>query len=567
MGLNVVLGVFAYRDLLTFQPRMYSVASGLEADAEQYLFTPNETAPLIVVLMSLWLVYHRRATLFALPQRGGPGWLAAVAVAIGLPIYFWAIYTSAPDLQGISLICTLVAALTLWRGFPAVRICFVPLFLLLYAIPLPSPVIAKMIWNFQLASAQLSGWMLYWIGIPHVVSSEMIYLPQDTYQVIESCSGFRSIQTLSMFAILMSDLFDRSRRHMLFMVAASVPVAFFMNGLRVTTLILNPASQIHTIHVGQGLVVLMGGLVVLYTIDGLLGRALNERPREWAMPSPEREAAASGASLLASPMVRAGTVTTLLGVMLLGLYAFPVWQHPGSQRLSIDELLARATRGWISTEMPEATNDLAKVSFRESHRRQYSLASAAASSGVGAALRGPEPPVEVFVGVGEHLDRFKSPFSPKTALPGRGWVVEDAGTYDADGLIESITWRQLRSGTQRVLAYHWYEQDRGLLEESIRSFFALDRSDFARDLPVVAVRLSTPIEEAAESDVRQAHARLKRLHELVAGALQAMEQAQDRTARTPGAARSPDFPLWETFFTLPCRERAGNYCDFRGLNA
>ena len=545
MGLNVVLGVLAYRELLTFQPRMYSVATGLEADAEQYLFTPNETAPLIVALMSLWLVHHRRAALFSLPQRSGAPVLAAAALVPGMLLYLWAIYTSAPDLQGLSLVLNLIGGLILWRGWPAVKVCAIPLVLLLYAVPLPSPLIAKTIWSFQLASAQLAGWMLYVIGIPHAVSAEMIYLPEDTYQVIESCSGFRSILTLSMFAILMADLFHRSRLHLAILLAVSLPVAFLMNGLRVTTLILNPASQIHTIHVGQGLVVLMAGLTLLYLLDGALGRMLGARARRGPLAPEILGDAAVAAPLFVNPMHRVGAVTVLFVAMLGALYALPSWTFRGVAGFALEETLDRATTGWVAADLPAATNDLSSVAFRESVRRQYARPGKAL-------LRGNDPPVEIFVGVGEHLNRFKSPFSPKNAVPGRGWVIEEEGLYEieANPRGEAVVWQKLRSGPKRVLAYHWYDGDRGIVEESFRAFFGLDRSLFAREQPVIAVRLSTPIGEATEASVRQAHGRLKRAHELVSGAVEDMKSARGARIRAE-TALIPNYPLWETFFTHP----------------
>ena len=31
---------------------------------------------------------------------------------------------------------------------------------------------------------------------------------------------------------------------------------------------------------------------------------------------------------------------------------------------------------------------------------------------------------DLFIGVGEHLDRFRSPISPKIGFPGRGYLIE-----------------------------------------------------------------------------------------------------------------------------------------------
>ena len=73
LGLNLILGVFAYRDLLRFRPRAFSeVSVSLTEHAERTLFIASETAPLLVVLLGFWLLYRRRVALFDLPARSGP---------------------------------------------------------------------------------------------------------------------------------------------------------------------------------------------------------------------------------------------------------------------------------------------------------------------------------------------------------------------------------------------------------------------------------------------------------------------------------------------------------------
>lgn len=546
MGLNVVLAVLAYRDLLTFQPRMYSASSTLTQDAEQYLFTPTETAPLIILLLSLWLLYHRRAALFALPRRGGPVWLAALWLGLGTAIFAWAVYTRAPDIQALSLIANLVGCAILWRGLPAVRVAMVPILLLLFAVPLPSPLIAGWIWEFQLTTAVLTGWLLYLIGIPAVVSAEIIQLPMDTYQVIESCSGLRSVETLAMFSILMSNLFGRGKWHALCLFAASIPVAFLMNGLRVTTLILNPHSQIHSIHVAQGLVVLMGGLVLLYLIDGLLPRIFSEAGTK---PQPQimQDGAGDGTEAAGAPAFRRAQAVMCLALFMIGiLYFLPVWEFHGKGGAGADLTFAEVTRGWQSHEMSVATNDLAKVSFRQSHWKRYSRGSASGSAAA-AGLVAAEAPIEVFLGVGEHLDRFRTPFSPKTAFPGRGWVIEDMGQLRLEGTEAEITWRLLKSGTHRIISYHWYEENRGLFEESVRSLFALDRSPFARELPVMVVRIATEVDDVTARELKRVHRRLTAFHGLVATAIDLMK-ARLRGYESAETSDLPNFPLWEIFF-------------------
>lgn len=539
MGLNVVLGVLAYRDLLTFKPAMYS-DTNLSQDVEQYLFAPTETAPLLIVLLSLWMVHHRRAELFALPKRGGSVLFASAALAVGCAIFTWAAYTRAPDIQALSLIANLAGCLVLWRGFAAVRVAAVPLLILLFAVPLPSPVIAQTVWEFQLATAQLAGWLLYVLGIPAVVTAEVIQLPLDTYQVIESCSGLRSVQTLAMFSILMATLFDRSKLHASVMFAAAFPIAFFMNGLRVLTLILNPHSEIHSVHVAQGLVILIGGLTMLYILDGLLPRILSSERTEVRPAAAGREASAVAPEGLG--LGRALAVTFLTVTLVGVLYLLPTWQYHGRGSVGVAKTFDALLTEWESEELPVATNDLARVSFRQSHRKSYSHRSASANSG--GRLFGTDAPIEVFLGVGEHLDRFKSPFSPKNALPGRGWEVEDVGQIRLEGTEAEISWRLLRSGTHRVISYHWYEEHRGLVEESLRSLFAIDRSPFARELPVMAVRIATEIDEASPKVIRRAHSRLEEFHSLMVPVIEYLKEGPAVSASRV-YSRPIDCPLWE----------------------
>jgi hypothetical protein len=296
------------------------------------------------------------------------------------------------------------------------------------------------------------------------------------------------------------------------------------------------------------LVVLMCGLVLLYLIDGLLPRiipgvkAIPQSPS--ALENAGSEAQGAGPALLH----RALTVTSLLLFMIGVLYLLPVWTTQGKVRAQVNATFAEVVSGWESEALPRGLMEHARVSFRETHLMRYSKPKDGPSPQA-ALLPSPDAPVEVFVGIGEHLDRFRTPFSPKTAFPGRGWVIENAGQIHLEGTTQEITWRLLKSGTKRAISYHWMEQGRGLFEESVRSFLALDRSPFARELPVMVVRISTEIDELTPARIKQAHDRLAEFHGFVATALDVM---RDRLAASESreTVSRLDYPLWERFFPI-----------------
>jgi hypothetical protein len=102
----------------------------------------------------------------------------------------------------------------------------------------------------------------------------------------------------------------------------------------------------------------------------------------------------------------------------------------------------------------------------------------------------------------------------------------------------------LRSGTQTLLVYHWYEGDAGLALEMIRSLLALDSSPLRQLDDILAVRMTTPIEGPLATGLEPAAAHLDGLYA-------ALREAIDRL---PGLRRARDgtaflhFPIWVKLF-------------------
>lgn len=280
--LQVGLALLAYHDLVQLSPRI-----SVTDEVEEWFFLPNDTAPAAVVGMALWLLFRRWERLRALVPQSGPVWLTIGLLAGSAAILGWATLTGAEGLLAPSLSLTALGLGCLHAGLPAVRVLLLPAGFLLFAVPVPPPLVNEIVFSLQLWSAQYAGWLLFLLGIPALVVGDVISQPDETFRVIETCSGFRSCVTLIMLSILLVDLFGRRGLHALLLVASAPLVGFALNGFRVLGLILNPYSQLATVHALQGTVILLGGLVLLVGIDGVLARvpAWVRRPRR-ASPEP-----------------------------------------------------------------------------------------------------------------------------------------------------------------------------------------------------------------------------------------------------------------------------------------
>ena len=497
--LSLLLALFAYRRLLWLEPER-----SLPEEIEEWFFIPSDTIAPVVVLMTLWLLYRRRARLLRLPAGSGAPLLAAALLVGGTAFYGWATLTGASDLLVPSLMLNAFGLAALWKGAPALRAVRLPVAFLFFAMPLPAPLLNEVVFRLQIWTAELSGWLLFLLRVPHFVAGEQILTSTQVFSIIEACSGLRSVETLTMVAILMIDLFRRRGLHALLVVAAAPPVAFFLNGCRAITLILNPHSDIAAIHNLQGVAILLSGLLILFVFDGLLGRLEAPEPA-----SPRRRIALPPAAPPA-PRARLIAAAGVLAVASAASLWLPMWPPVPYQPLHLASTLRLSMGGLLASEIETDSTFLGSVGFGERSTQRF--------------LRYGKS-VELFVGVGSRSVRLRSPLSPKTGLPGSGWVIEEEGPVVLEpGAIEARA-RLLRSGSRRVLVYHWYEGAGSWLGELARAFLALDRSPLRRAEQIVAVRLGTQVVGPVPAGRREAAGVLAKFYRRLRPAL---DRLQDR---------------------------------------
>jgi len=176
---------------------------------------------------------------------------------------------------------------------------------LILSIPPPAVLINQVIYPLQLPTATSTLWILDQWGFAVSQQSDLILTPTKLFQVIESCSGLRSMETLTMSALLYGELFYRHRAQVVILFLSVPAISFVANQVRVLSIILNPFSEIASVHTAQGIVVLVGGVLALALLDRILRWVLpepaNPRPRPRvakSAPLPEKPIAVLIALLL-----------------------------------------------------------------------------------------------------------------------------------------------------------------------------------------------------------------------------------------------------------------------------
>ena len=110
------------------------------------------------------------------------------------------------------------------------------LLFLLFAIPIPEPLLSGIIVLLQKGSAEAVDVALRIIGVPAVRQGFDFALPGVTIRIAEECSGIRSTLALVMAAVVAGHFWLRSIPRTLLLCIATVPISIAKNALRIAVL-------------------------------------------------------------------------------------------------------------------------------------------------------------------------------------------------------------------------------------------------------------------------------------------------------------------------------------------
>jgi len=256
-------------------------------DAAHTLWTSENNAhgPLIVAVSAWWFWHRRRELGEALGAGAGAGaWilllLGAAMYTVGRAQHVWMleIGSSIPVLSGG------IAALFGWRAVRTVR--FAILFLL-FAIPLPEPVIDELTAPLKRGVSLTAEELLYLTGYPVARDGVVLSLGQYKLLIADACSGLYSMTSLLALAVVyVNAVRHAGRLRNVLILLASLPIAFAANVMRVILLGLityywGDAAGQGFLHDAAGLAMFTTALVLLIAGDAALDRAV-PRLSEWA---------------------------------------------------------------------------------------------------------------------------------------------------------------------------------------------------------------------------------------------------------------------------------------------
>jgi exosortase len=199
----------------------------------QWVTSPEASYGLIVAAVALMVLWQRRRRMVPALDDSSASWAGALVAALGLVAYLAG--TFAADLFTARASFVVVAGGLIWLlvGSRAAAAAFAPLFFLLIAIPLPELIITTLTGSLQTVAARTAEATLFTAGIPVYRDGNVLELPTATLQIVEACSGLRSVVSLASVGVLIAWATPGSMLKRLALVLATLPIAVLANGFRV----------------------------------------------------------------------------------------------------------------------------------------------------------------------------------------------------------------------------------------------------------------------------------------------------------------------------------------------
>jgi exosortase len=170
------------------------------------------------------------------------------------------------------LIAGIVLFLTGWKMLKAVSF---PLAFLILMIPIPVIIYNQITFPLQLLASRFATFCLQLVNVPVLREGNLIILPNYTLEVVEACSGIRSLVTLITLVIAYGYLVEERRWIRWVMVVLMVPIAIISNSIRilgagVLTYHFGPSMAQGFFHEFSGWVIFVAALLLMFACHWVL---------------------------------------------------------------------------------------------------------------------------------------------------------------------------------------------------------------------------------------------------------------------------------------------------------
>ncbi len=422
---------------------------------------PEYSHGIMIPVLSAFLIWRQRAELRTLPFTGS--WLGIVLIVAGMLLRLLGVQTTMQTLQHYAFLFVLYGLVLALTGPVVFRRLWMPLLMLIFAVPLPTFFNSALSLQLQLVSSQIGVWIIRAAGISVLLEGNVIDLGSYQLEVAEACSGLRYLFPLMTLGFIVAYLFRGPMWKRISIFLVTIPITVLMNSLRIGFIGITVdrwgrAMAEGALHDFEGWVVFMASTAVLILTAVVLTRVgrsrtswaaafdlmgAGGRSKEPAVASPP----AAQAQRIPRPFL-AAAIVVVLGA-LTGSVATPTARVATPPRVAFDAFPS-TIGSWSGRRA-----SLEKFYLDALRLDDYVLLDYHSESGAN---------VNFYSAYYESQDSRREVHSPHDCIPGGGWEIThmENKMFPATAGQAAFPYNRaiIQLGNNRQIVYYWF-QERG----------------------------------------------------------------------------------------------------------
>jgi exosortase len=182
-----------------------------------------------------------------------------------------------------SLLVLLAGMILFLGGWKLLRAVSFPLCFLIFMIPLPTIIYNQITFPLQLIASRFATFWLELVHVPVLREGNILLFSNYSLEVVEACSGIRSLMTLISLAVIYGYVLEPRLWVRILLVVLMVPIAIVSNAFRIMGAGMmahhfGPAAAEGFLHEFSGWVIFLVALLLLFTFHWIL-RRIGQVPR------------------------------------------------------------------------------------------------------------------------------------------------------------------------------------------------------------------------------------------------------------------------------------------------
>jgi exosortase len=199
---------------------------------ETWINDSNNSHGLLIPLVSLFLAWRLREKLDAGEPRTPVFGLTLLVLSL---LAYLASYVGDLAFPARMTMITTLAGLILFNyGWGIFGRVLFPVLFLIFMVPVPDTLLDLVGFPLQLSVSNTSAHLIDLFGMPVYADGNLLHFPRYSFEVTEACSGIRSLVSFLAIGTLLAYMNGGGRRGRALLILSTVPLALFVNLMRVT---------------------------------------------------------------------------------------------------------------------------------------------------------------------------------------------------------------------------------------------------------------------------------------------------------------------------------------------